>query len=130
MISSGGMAGGAVVPPGMTTDPNMMPHPMPVEGAPPPPPATDVSGQPSATTNIVTLICRAVDLAKNGADASANIDMAHAVETEIKNSPMVVAGSTSLVGSIVADDSNGTVTFQVNVAPTNAPTFTAGNSPN
>ena len=132
MISSGGMAGGAVVPPAMGNDPSMMPRPMPVEGAPTPPPplATDASGQPSATTNIVTLICRAVDLAKNGADASANIDMAHAVETEIKNSPMVIAGSTSLVGSIVADDSNGTVTFQVNVAPTNAPTFTPGNSPN
>src|SRR5450756_1369552 len=79
---------------------------------------------PAASTNMVTLVCRAVDLAKNGGDASANIDMAHVVETEIKNCPLVIGAATSLVGNIVADDSNGTVTFQVNVAPTNAPTFT------
>jgi len=80
--------------------------------------------QAGATTNIVTLICRAVDLSKNSGDASANSEIAYAVESEIKNSPMVDAKSTTLVGNIVADDSNGTFTFTVNVAPTNAPTFT------
>jgi len=117
--------------PGMG-DPNMPPpRPMPGgEGAPPAPPQVDANGQPAGATNIVTLICRAVDLTKNGGDASANIDMAHVVETEIKNCPMVIGASTSLVGSILTDDSNGTVTFTVNVAPTNAPTFTPGNPPN
>jgi hypothetical protein len=94
------------------------------------PQAVDAGGQSSGTTNLVTLVCRAVNLTKNGADASANIDMAHVVETEIKNCPMVMGAATSLAGSILEDDSNGTVTFTVTVAPTNAPTFTPGNSSN
>ena len=117
MISSGSLAGGAAV---MSGGPNMPPD---NGGQPQPAPAGDAG----ANTNLITLVCRAVDLTKNGADASANIDMAHAVESEIKNSPMVVGAVTSLVGSIVSDDASGTVTFQVNVAPTNAPTFTQGN---
>ena len=127
MISAGSLAGGAMTP-GMG-DPNARPMPG-SEGAPQQPPALDANGQPLTATNLVMLVCRAVDLNKNGGDASANIDMAHVVETEIKNCPMVAAASTSLVGNIVVDDSNGTVTFTLNVAPTNAPTFTAGNSSN
>jgi hypothetical protein len=100
-------------------------------GAPPPPPALDANGQPVApTTNILTMVCRAVDLSKTSGDASANSEIAYAVEGEIKNCPLVNASSTSLIGNIVPDDSNGTFTFTVNVAPTNAPTFTPGNSPN
>ena len=38
---------------------------------------------------------------------------------------MVDPSATTLVGNIVPDESNGTFTFTVNVAPTNAPTFTA-----
>jgi len=112
MVRPGGYGEGAVPPP------------------PPPPPALDANGQPiqaGGTTNIVTLICRAVDLSKNSGDASANSEIAYAVETEIKNSPLVDAKSTTLVGNIVPDDSNGTFTFTVNVAPTNAPSFTPVN---
>jgi hypothetical protein len=125
MISSASLAGGVAT----MNDPSMNMAPrMPEGGAQPQAaPAVDASGQPTTATNLITLICRAVDLTKNGGDASANIDMAHEVESEIKNSPMVVGASTSLVGSIVSDDPSGTVTFQVNVAPTNAPTFTQGN---
>ncbi|HEV2694684.1 MAG TPA: hypothetical protein VG347_17445, partial [Verrucomicrobiae bacterium] len=122
MITSTSLGGG-------TADPTM---PMRMPGMPgtenTPAPQADASGQ--SITNIITLVCRAVDLAKNGGDASANIDMAHAVETEIKNCPMVTGASTSLVGNIVVDDSNGTVTFTLNVAPTAPPTFTPGNSSN
>jgi type IV pilus assembly protein PilM len=101
---------------------------MPGEGLPeqPPQPATDPNAAAASTaaTNFFTLVCRAVDLAKISGDASANPAIAYAVETEIKNSPMVDAKSTTLVGNIVPDESNGTFTFTVNVAPTNAPTFT------
>jgi len=129
MVSSDSLAGGtaSTMPPTVTMPPNFA---LPGTMSPPIQPVpVDAGGQPAASTNMVTLVCRAVDLAKNGGDASANIDMAHVVETEIKNCPLVIGAATSLVGNIVADDSNGTVTFQVNVAPTNAPTFTAGNLP-
>jgi type IV pilus assembly protein PilM len=125
MISSGALAGGAMAPPSMGPD-QMLARPGPGDAATATP-APDASGQ---STNIVMLVCRAVDLTKNGGDASANIDMAHVVETEIKNCPMVAGAATSLVGSILTDDSNGTVTFTVNVAPTNVPTFTPGNPSN
>ena len=129
----GGVASGAV--PGM---PSQMPG-MPegfnpalvargeVMGQPAPVAApTDANGQPvAATTNLITLICRGVDLSKSSGDASANSQIAFAVETEIKKSAMVDPSATTLVGNIVPDESNGTFTFTVNVAPTNAPTFAA-----
>ncbi|MBW8865011.1 MAG: pilus assembly protein PilM, partial [Verrucomicrobia bacterium] len=130
MVSASGLGGaGAAMPQGVEgAMPPRYAYPG-TEGAapPPPPPQLDANGQPiqgGTTTNIVTLICRAVDLSKNSGDASANSEIAYAVESEIKNSPMVDAKSTTLVGNIVADDSNGTFTFTVNVAPTNAPSFT------
>ncbi|HEY5043867.1 MAG TPA: type IV pilus assembly protein PilM [Verrucomicrobiae bacterium] len=76
-----------------------------------------------ATNNIVTFVCRAVDLAKITGNASANKDIAFAVQTEIKNSPMVDPKETSLVGNIETDDSNGTFTFTVNVTPLNPPHY-------
>jgi type IV pilus assembly protein PilM len=94
-------------------------------------PAPGAPGQPDVTsTNIITVVCRAVDLSKNSGDASANSEIAYAVEGEIKNSPLVDPKATSLVGNIVPDDSNGTFTFTINVVPGNVPTFTLGNSPN
>ncbi len=136
MISSPSLAGGAGMapvpggpPPPMMGGGVLIPGynaPLPGEGAPPPAPPAD--GQPlSATTNLVTLICRAVDLSKISGDASANTETAYAVENQIKKSPMVDASATSLVGNIVPDEANGTFTFTLNVAPTNAPTFTSPN---
>ncbi len=74
-------------------------------------------GNPSAasTTNVITLICRAVSL--TSVDPSANPKIAYAVGDEIKNSPMVDPKTTSVVGQISPDDANGTFTFTVNVTP-------------
>ncbi len=128
MNFSAGIGGvGSGTTPGM---PAMQPGmPMPGENpygnagrAPDAAPPTDPSAV-SAKTNIVVFICRGVDLSKLSGDASANSQIAFAVETEIKKSAMVDASSTTLVGNIVPDESNGTFTFTVNVAPTNAPSF-------
>jgi type IV pilus assembly protein PilM len=74
-------------------------------------------GQSGAATNIVTLVCRAVNL--SSVDPSANSVIAYAVESEIKNCPLVDPKATQLTGQITVDDSNGTFTFIVNVAPLN-----------
>ena len=127
----GGVAAGSTpgIPtqmPGMIENPAMRARMMPGEGAPMPVPvATDptAAGAAASVTNIVTFICRGVDLSKLSGDASANSQIAFAVESEIKKSTMVDSSATTLVGNIVPDESNGTFTFTVNVAPTNAPTF-------
>ena len=123
--SAGGIGMPGMPMPGM---PNPYLAGRPGGEAPPPPaaPATDPNVSPAtdAATNLVTIIYRAVDLSKISGDASANPAIAYAVESEIKNSAMVDAKSTTLVGNIVPDESNGTFTFTINVAPTNAPTFT------
>jgi hypothetical protein len=131
----GGAAAGGPIPGGPPpVMPGMpgMPRNFPGEGVPvQPAPQVDAGGQPAtANTNIVTLVCRAVDLSKISGDASANSETAFAVENEIKNSPMVDPRSTSLVGNIVPDEATGTFTFTVNVAPADPPTFTPGNPTN
>ena len=127
----GGAAAGATpgIPtqiPGMIENPAMRARMMPGEGIPQAAPApTDpaAAGLATAFTNIVAFTCRGVDLSKLSGDASANSQIAFAVESEIKKSAMVDPAATTLVGNIVPDESNGTFTFTVNVAPTNAPTF-------
>ena len=78
----------------------------------------------TTVTNLVQLTCRAVSLKS----IDPNTDMpdtqvAYAVETEMKKSPFVNPQATQLTGSILSDTSNGTFTFTLSVAPTNAPTF-------
>jgi type IV pilus assembly protein PilM len=97
----------------------------PPYGQPAPPP--DQSGQPNAAgatstnANTITLVCRAVSL--TSVDSSANPSIAYAVESEIKNSPMVDPQATQLSPNISPDDPNGTFTFTVNVTPKNPLTF-------
>lgn len=130
----GGVADGATpgIPtqlsgmPGMMENPAMRARMMAGEGIPqaaPVPTDPAATGIATAVTNIVTFTCRGVDLSKLSGDASANSQIAFAVESEIKKSAMVDPSATTLVGNIVPDESNGTFTFTVNVAPTNAPTF-------
>ncbi|MEY4917247.1 MAG: hypothetical protein RL616_1160 [Verrucomicrobiota bacterium] len=137
MIFAPGIGGvGGAASAGMPT-PTMQPAgviipgynaPMPGEGGmaaqPTAQPVVDANGMPVvANTNIVTLVCRSVDLSKISGDASANLAIANAVEGEIKNSTLVIVKDTSLTGNIVLDEANGTFTFTVNVAPTNFPSF-------
>ena len=108
-----GNSGGGVVQSAMMPNPEM--------GMPPsemPPPSNPES---TATTNLVTMVFRAVNL--TSLDPSANSEIAYAVENEIKNSPMVDPKATQLTGQIVPDDANGTFTFTVNVAPLNPLNF-------
>ena len=141
MTFAAGIGGvGGTAPAGMPT-PTMLPvgvmpgyAPMPREGGmaaqPTTQPAVDANGMPIVNnTNIVTLVCRSVDLSKISGDASANLAIANAVEGEIKNSALVIVKDTSLSGNIVLDEANGTFTFTVNVAPTNFPSFNSTVSP-
>ena len=88
-------------------------------------PATDASGQPvqTATNSAIVFICRAVDLTKTSGDASANSEIAYAVENEIKRSPLVDPKATALTGQITPDESTGTFTFTVNVTLLNPLNF-------
>jgi hypothetical protein len=86
------------------------------------PPGTQQTQPGMVSTNsAIVFTCRAVDL-KN-VDAAADTQIAYTVESEIKNSPLVDPKATALVGSIVPDDSNGTFTFTINVAPANSLNF-------
>jgi len=67
----------------------------------------------AANTNSIALVCRAVSL--TAVDSSANPSIAYAVESEIKNSPMVDAQATQLSPNISPDGPNGTFSFTVNV---------------
>jgi type IV pilus assembly protein PilM len=76
----------------------------------PPPPDAGGSGNPGDT---LTLTCRAVSL--TAVSASANTDIAFAMLTELKNSPLFVPDQTQFNGNISGDDPSGTFTFAVNV---------------
>ena len=79
------------------------------------PPGPAGQGANAADANIITLVCRAVNL--TSLDPSASSAIAYAVENEIKASPMVDPKTTQLVGQLTPDDLNGTFTFTVNVTP-------------
>jgi len=86
------------------------------------PPVVDPGQSALANTNnAITLLCRAVNL--TGVDPSANSEIAYAVESEIKKSPLVDPKATQLTGQITPDDSNGTFTFTVSVTPLNPMNF-------
>ncbi len=91
--------------------------------APPPvaePNAPLAPGQAN-TNSVITFICRAVNL--TSVDASANSEIAFAVESEIKASPLIDPKATQLVGQILPDEATGTFTFTVNVTPLNPLNF-------
>ena len=99
---------------GMDVDPRLhrtqpQPQPQPQDA---PVAVTDQSAAPSAATNVVVLVCRAVSL--SDVDPSANTAVAYAVETQIKASPLVDPQATVLSPNLT-DDVNGTFTFTVNV---------------
>ena len=98
------LAPSAEVPP-VATDPNA--------------PADQTGG--SNTNNVITLLCRAVNL--TGLDPSANSEIVYTVENEIKKIPLVDAKATQLSPQITPDDSNGTFTFTVNVTLLNPLNF-------
>ena len=93
---------------------------------PPPPPPVDQGGQTGqagqamdASTNTITLVCRAVSLKVTVDPSANNKDIAYAVRDQLAASAMVDpdARMTQLVGDISPDDANGTFTFTVNVTP-------------
>jgi hypothetical protein len=93
---------------------------------PPPPQPGPPTGQPgtTVTNSVIQLTCRAVSIKSIDPNSDTpDTQIAYAVETEIKNSPLVDAKNTQLTGSIMPDASNGTFTFTLSVTPTNAPTF-------
>lgn len=63
--------------------------------------------------NSILLVCRAVSL--QNVDASADSDMAYAVENELQASKYFDPKTTALAGNISSPDPNGTFTFGVNV---------------
>jgi hypothetical protein len=68
-----------------------------------------------ASTNAITLVCRAVDLTKVTGDASANNETAFEVENQLKTSPLFDPKTTQLSGQITPDDATGTFTFGVTI---------------
>ena len=69
----------------------------------------------------VLLVCRAVSL--QNVDASANSDIAYAVENELQACKYFDPKATTLAGNISSDDPNGTFTFGVNVTLSPPPQF-------
>jgi type IV pilus assembly protein PilM len=89
---------------------------------PPPPNPGEAGGTPEAaamSTNVITMLCRAVNLSY--VDASASPGIAYAVESELKASPFFDSRGTQLSGNIVTDEATGTILFGVTVALTNSP---------
>jgi type IV pilus assembly protein PilM len=107
LAGAGMPSGGPPPPPGMPP-PGGMPQP----GSAPPP-------DQSAT---FTLVFRAVNLTTISGDASANNEVAYAVENALKNSTNYFdPKNTALQGNITPDDASGTFTFDVNVTLANPP---------
>jgi hypothetical protein len=113
-VPTGGFPGGM---PGGFPGGRMPGFDMPGMDMPPPPPPSSSAESSSGQTNVITFICRAVNL--SGVDPSANGDIAYAVENQIKASPLVDPKATQLVGQITIDEATGTFTFTVNVTPLN-----------
>lgn len=81
------------------------------------------SGTPASTqaSNSILLVCKAVSL--NSVDASANSEMAYAVENELKACKFFDPKTTALAGNISSDNPDGTFTFGVNVTLQTPPQF-------
>lgn len=67
------------------------------------------------------LVCRAVSL--NTVDASANSEIAYAVQNQLQACKCFDAKTTTLAGNISSDEANGTFTFGVNVTLSPPPQF-------
>ena len=81
------------------------------------------SAAPASTqaSNSILLVCKAVSL--NSVDASANSEMAYAVENELKACKFFDPKTTALAGNISSDNPDGTFTFGVNVTLQTPPQF-------
>jgi hypothetical protein len=94
-------------------------QPPPPDGATPPAPvpprSPKTSGSSTNEISMVTILCRAVDVTSAGGVASANTDIAYAVERALKESPLFDKDETHLSGTINPTDPNGTFTFGVDV---------------
>jgi type IV pilus assembly protein PilM len=98
--------------PGLNGQQNLQPSPNPYRPQPPVDQNATVTGA-TGSTNVITLVCRAVNL--TSVDPSANSETAYAVETELKACPAFDPKTTQLTGQITQDDVTGTITFGVNV---------------
>ena len=118
-----GVMPGMGLPGMMRGEPGMMPgmRGMPVAAPPPTPDPAAGGAAATASTNAITIVCRAVSL--TSVDSSANTSIAYAVENEIKASPLVDPKATQLSANISEADANGTFTFTVNVVPLNPLNF-------
>ena len=86
----------------------------------PPPPSPPGASAPPDQSATFTLVCRAVNLNVISGDASANQEVAYAVENVLKSSTNYFDPKlTQLTGSITPDDANGTFTFGVQVTLAN-----------
>ena len=108
MVVSGQPLAPAAAPVGGAFPPGMAPG---LESAPAPAPAA-VAGAAAEIASI-TLNCRAVSLTTTS--ASANTDIAFALLSELKASPLFVPAETQFLGNISADEAPGTFTFAVAV---------------
>ena len=80
--------------------------------------ANAAAGAADQTTNVLTLVCRAVDL--TAVDSSANQEIVYAVERELKAAPLFDPKTVQPPAQISAvDPLNDTFTFTITVAPQN-----------
>jgi type IV pilus assembly protein PilM len=98
------MMPGSVLP-GNSMDPNLPPNPAP--------------GQPGvpAQNNVITVVCRAVDL--SSVDSGANQEIVYAVVRELKAAPLFDAKTVQPSQQISSVDANGTFTFSISLSPEN-----------
>lgn len=121
MSSAASLGSSSAAPPGVPTYPGAVPGGAPGGYVPPagqmqpgmPPGAGMSAAAGGASTNTITLLCRAVSL--TSVDSAANTKIAYAVENEIESCPMVDPKATQLSPNISPDDPNGTFTFTMNV---------------
>jgi len=74
-------------------------------------------GGANEQTNVITLVCRAVDL--SSVDSAADNEIVYTVERELKASPMFDAKTVQPSAQISPVDANSTFTFSITVAPQN-----------
>ena|GEM_PF-4026780 len=79
-------------------------------------PANPGEGGAASSTNevsTVTVLFRGVDLTKTTQVSSATSDIAYAVESALKNSPLLDNAGTHLQGNIDSGENTGTFSFSV-----------------
>jgi type IV pilus assembly protein PilM len=100
-------------------NPYMRGYPQPTSSPQSPPPdQTAATTGTVGSTNVITLVCRAVNL--TGVDPSANSEIAFEVERELKSATNYFdPKTTSLTTPIVTDEASGTFTFGLTVGLVN-----------